>query len=131
MEVILKLQSTVVLVTLTLGVVVSLRSFYGFVVGSSYRLMDKVFASTFMVSLYIQLLFIAYVFSTTSFKYEESIQVTENAALTLFATVLTQGGRLITLKASDNSVKFRFRSIFYGMATGLLIYAFILAYQHA
>ena len=85
--------------------------------------MDKVFASTFMVSLYIQLLFIAYIFSTTSFKYEESIQVTENAALTLFATVLTQGGRLITLKASDNSVKFRFRSIFYGMATGLLIYA--------
>ena len=82
-----------------------------------------------MVSLYLQLLLIVYLFTTTSFKYEESISVTENAALTLFATILAQGGRLIILKASDNSVKFRFRSVFYGLATGLLIYAFLLAYQ--
>lgn len=129
MEIVEKLQTTITYVTLTLGIVVTLRSFYGFISGSVYKLMDKVFAGTFMVSLYIQLLFIVYLFTTTSFNYEESISVTENAALTLFATILTQGGRLITLKASDNSVKFRFRSIFYGLATGLLIYAFILAIQ--
>ena len=130
MEIILKLQSTIIHVALSLGIVVTLRSFYGFVNGSNYVMMDRVLASTFMVSLYLQLILIAYIFSSTSFKYEESLKVTENAALTLFATILAQGGRLITLKALDSSVKFRFRSIFYGLATGLLIYAYILAYQH-
>ena len=129
MEILDQLQTTIIHVTLTLGLVVTLRSFYGFVLGSEYKLMDRAFASTFMVSLYLQLLFIAYLFTTTSFKYEESIRVTENAALTLFATILAQGGRLIILKASDSSVKFRFRSVFYGLSTGRLIYAFLLAYQ--
>lgn len=129
MEIALKIQATVIHITLTLGIMVSLRSFYGFFSGSTHKLADKVFAGTFMVSLYIQLIMIAYVFLSFSFNYEESIKVTENAALSLFAALLAQGGRLIVLKANDNSVKFRFRSIFYGLATGLLIYAYLLTFQ--
>lgn len=130
MEVLIRIQDVIIHVTLTLGIIVSLRSFYGFFSDGKYTLLDSVFASTFMVSLYMQLVLVGYIFTNASFNYEESIRATENAALTLFATILAQGGRLIALRANDNSVKFRFRSIFYGLAAGLLIYAYVLALQH-
>ena len=130
MEFLIRIQDIIIHITLTLGIIVSLRSFYGFFSEGKYALLDSAFASTFIISLYIQLILVAYIFSNASFNYEESLLATENAALTLFATILAQGGRLIALRANDNSVKFRFRSIFYGLATGLLIYAYILALQH-
>ena len=129
MEVIVQIQNILILVSLIVGVLVSLRSFYGFFGGSSYTSVDKFASNIFIILLYVQVVLIAYIFTNSSFNYEESLKAIEHAALTLFATILTQGGRLIALRSGDDSVKFRFRSIYYGMATGLLIYAYIITLE--
>ncbi|MEM0940772.1 MAG: hypothetical protein AAF600_11455 [Bacteroidota bacterium] len=121
-----QVQTAIALVSLSVGVLISLRSFYGFFSESIYTTFDRIVANVFIISLYAQVIFIAYIFTNFSFNYEESLKVIEHAALTIFATIMTQVGRLITIRSSDNAVKFRFRSIYYGLATGLLIYAYII-----
>ncbi len=111
---------------LILGVTITLRSVYGYFMEVKYHNIDKNLSNVFIVLLYTQLVMEASYFLNVTFRYEDSLRAIEHVALTLFASIMTQGGRLITLKSSDNSVKFRFRSIYYGIATGLLIYAFIL-----
>jgi len=113
--------------SLFIGILVTLRSLIGYFAGGTYTPLDKALANAFIVFLYLQFIIELYTFLTASYRYEESLTAIEHIALTLFATLMTQGGRLITIKSSDNSVKFRFRSIYYGMATGLLIYAYILS----
>ncbi|MEM6735772.1 MAG: hypothetical protein AAF620_06860 [Bacteroidota bacterium] len=121
-----QIQTAVILISLSIGVLISLRSFYGFFSESTYKAFDRIVANVFIVSLYAQVIFIVYVFTNFSFNYEESLKAIEHAALIIFATILTQGGRLITIRSNDNSVKFKFRSIYYGLATGLLIYAYVI-----
>ncbi len=124
-----QIQEVVIIGSLVVGVLISLRSFYAFFSGSVYTKIDKSIANVFIVSLYVQVALMAYIFVNSSFNYEESLKAIEHAALTIFATILTQGGRLITLRAGDDTVKFRFRSIYYGLATGLLIYAYIITLE--
>ncbi len=126
MELITQIQSIVIHITLTVGILVTLRSLVGFFSGGNYLLIDRAFSNVFIYSLYLQLGFIVYIFLNASFNYEASLKAIEHAALTLFATLLTIGGRVISSSSNDDSVKFRFRGIFYGLATGLLIYACIL-----
>ena len=126
MELIKLIQSIVIHISLTVGVLVTLRSLIGYFSGGSYLLIDRAFSNVFVYSLYIQLGFIIYIFLNDSFNYEGSLKAIEHAALTLFATILTIGGRIISSSSSDHSVKFRFRGVFYGLATGLLIYACII-----
>jgi len=126
MEIITDLQEFAIYASLILGVLITLRSAIGYFGGGNYTYVDKIFANIFIVTLYTQFVIELYFFLTTTYRYEESLTAIEHMALTLFATIMTQGGRLITLKSSDNSVKFRFRGIYYGIATGLLIYAYVL-----
>ena len=127
MEILISLQEFTVYSALILGVLITLRSVIGYFGGGSYSYLDKIFANVFIVLLYAQFLIELYFFLSTTYRYEESLRAIEHIALTLFATIMTQGGRLITLKSSDNSVKFRFRGIYYGIATGLLIYAYVIS----
>lgn len=120
------IQTIATYASLILGILITLRSFIGFFMGGHYTNADKLFANVFIVTLYIQFFIELYFFLTSTLGYEDSLKATEHIALTLFATIMTQGGRIITLKSSDDSVKFRFRSIYYGLATGLLVYAYIL-----
>lgn len=126
MEILTGLQEFAIYSSLILGVIITLRSLIGYFGGGSYTHVDKIFANVFIVTLYAQFVIELYFLLTTTYRYEESLTAIEHMALTLFATLMTQGGRLITLKSSDNSVKFRFRGIYYGIATGLLIYAYLL-----
>ena len=50
----------------------------------------------------------------------------EHLSLVIVAVVFVQIGRLISIKSKDSIVKFRFRVIFYGLATALLIYSYFL-----
>lgn len=126
MEILTGLQEFSIYSSLILGVLITLRSIVGYFGDGNYTYIDKIFANIFIVMLYTQFLIELYSLLTTTYRYEESLTAIEHIVLTLFATIMTQGGRLITLKSSDNSVKFRFRGIYYGIATGLLIYAFLL-----
>jgi len=126
MELVTQLQSIIINISLFTGVLVTLRSFVGFFGNSSYLIIDRAFSGVFVYSLYIQIGFIIYIFLNASFNYEASLKAVEYAALTLFATILTTGGQIIASSTNDDSVKFRFRGIFYGLATGLLIYACII-----
>ena len=119
-------QSIIIYVSLILGIIITLRSFYGFLAGGNYGPQDRIFALSFLLILYLQFITELYIFYTSTFNYEDSLKATEHIALILFATIMTQGGRLISIRSNDNTVKFRFRSIYYGLATGLLIYAYIL-----
>ena len=126
MELTTFIQSIIIHISLTVGVLVTLRSLIGYFSGGSYLIIDRIFSNVFVYSLYLQLGFILYIFLNASFNYEASLKAVEHAALTLFATILTIGGRIISSSSNDHSVKFRFRGIFYGLATGLLIYACII-----
>ncbi|MEM6643658.1 MAG: hypothetical protein AAF616_11820 [Bacteroidota bacterium] len=122
-------QSVLVHVSLGIGLLLSIRSIFGFFTGVKYRQADTIFAVLFLCLLYLQLGIIAYIFKTQSFNYEASVRAIEHAALTLFATILTQSSNLITKRAQDDAVKFRFKSILYSLATGLLGYAYIIMFQ--
>lgn len=120
------LQLTSSYITLLIGVVITLKSLYGLFSGSSFGLGDRLLSNFFLLFLYLQFLSELFIFVTTRFRYEDSIRASEHIALTLFAVIMTTGGRIITSRSNDSLVKFRFRSLYYGVATGLLIYAFIL-----
>ena len=124
------IQEFAIYASLILGVIITSRSFIGYFGDGNYTYIDRIFSNIFIVVLYMQLVVEAYHFFTITYRYEESLKAIEHIALSLFATIMTQGGRLITLKSSDNSVKFRFRGTYYGIATGLLIYAYILGTSH-
>ena len=126
MDTINQLQHTVIHTALIVGIFLTLRSFIAFFSGGNYLTMDRVIANVFALSLYLQLGFITYIFLHGSFNYEASLKAIEHAALTLFATILTIGGKVIASSSNDAVVKFRFRGIFFGLATGLLIYACII-----
>jgi len=127
MEILTGLQEFAIFSSLILGVVITLRSVVGYFGGGKYTYVDKIFANIFIIVLYAQFVIELYSLLTNTYRYEESLTAIEHIALTLFAVIMTQGGRLITLKSSDNSVKFRFRGIYYGIATGLLIYAYLIS----
>jgi len=130
MDILKGIQEFAVYASLILGVWVTLRSFIGYFGGFKYTYVHKIFAKVFIIMLYTQLVIEAFHFFTTAYGYEDSLKAIEHIVLTVFAALMTMAGRFITLQSSDNSVKFRFRSIFYGVATGLLIYAYVLEASH-
>ncbi|MEQ9468216.1 MAG: hypothetical protein RLN88_12435 [Ekhidna sp.] len=112
--------------SLTLGIVLTVRSLYGNFSGVEYGIMDRSLGVSFLLALYTQTLLEGWIFFTSTYRYEESLIAMGHFALIILATILTQAGRFISKKASDHSVKFRFRSIYDGIATGLLLYGYIL-----
>lgn len=121
-------QMIAVYANLLIGVFITFRSLYGLFASGTYGNKDRILSNFFIIFLGAQFLSELLLFLTTKYRYEESIRASEHITLTFFALVMTIGGRIIATKSSDHSVKFRFRSIYYGVATGLLLYAFVLAF---
>ena len=121
-----KLISVISYVSLTLGIALTVRSLYGYFSGAAYGIPDQSVGMGFMLSLYTQTVLEGFIFFTSSYRYEESLVAMGHFALIILAMLLAQAGRFISMKASDHSVKFRFRSIYDGIATGLILYGYIL-----
>lgn len=127
MEIIIsKLLTVASNVSLTLGVALTIRSLFGYFSGAEYRIIDQSLGVSFLLALYILTFLVGWIFFTSTYRYEESLVAMAHLALIILATILTQAGRFISIKANDNSVKFRFRSIYYGIASGLLFYGYII-----
>lgn len=114
---------TLGITALIVGFTISIRSIYGYFAGIKYLDFDRALALIFLVILYISLLLELVVFFTSTFTYEESFKAMEQLALFIVAVASAQTGRMISSKSGDDTVKFRFRSVFYSITTGLLIYS--------
>lgn len=123
---ILEIQQIILLLGIGVGILVTIRSFYGLLFSAEFTKFDKIIGMIFPGLLLIEIMLTIYILTTSSFNYEESLRAVEFAALIIFSSLLTVGGRFITSQSSDHVVRFRFRSIYFGLATGLLIYAFII-----
>jgi hypothetical protein len=117
---------TISLLSIILGVSNSIKSIWSFFAGIAYTLFDKNLAIIFIVVLYLRYALDLLVFLTTTYNYEESFRAIEHMALVTVAVAAATVGRFIARNSSDDSVKFRFRSVFYSIATGLLVYAFFI-----
>lgn len=118
------LHQTVIIVALLVAVIISVRSIYGLFSGVHYADYDRVLANFLIIFVYLQLVFELVYFFGSTHTYEESFEAIEHIVLIVVATAATQVGRLISVQSQDDAVKFRFRSVFYGIATGLLLVSY-------
>lgn len=109
-------------------VIAVLKSLIGLFAGTNYTKFDKIVAVALVGMMHLQLLtgLVLYFFYSPFITYNMSDQVSrfwsvEHLALMLFAVVAAQVGRSISKKTQDAQVKFRFQSIFFGMALVLMI----------
>ncbi len=109
-------------------VIAVLKSLVGLFAGTNYTKFDKIVAVALVGMMHLQLLtgLVLYFFYSPFITYNMSDQVSrfwsvEHLALMLFAVVAAQVGRSISKKTQDAQVKFRFQSIFFGMALVLMI----------
>lgn len=123
MDLINNIHNQLIFVTLAIGLIVTVRAIYAYYSQIKTTLYDLVLCNSFTLTVTTQALLILSILLFSSFNYEESLRAIEDGALTLFALISTLIGRLIAKKASDHSVRFRFKSVFFGLATGLLLYA--------
>ena len=120
------LRTSITILTLMAGLVISIKSIMSLFSGLSYGPFDRILAQFFIVFIYIQFALEVILFFSSTHTYEESFEAIEHIALVTVATAAVQIGRMISTKTDDDLVKFRFRSIFYGIATFLLGYSFFL-----
>lgn len=125
-EIFLTARMTVTILTLAAGAILSLKSILSFFSGLKYSEFDNVLAQFFIVAVYIQFALELINFFGSTHTYEESFEAIEHIALITVATACAQVGRMISIKSDDDLVKFRFRTIFYGTATLLLLYSYVL-----
>lgn len=125
-DLILVARTTITLLTLMAGFVISAKSALSFFSGLKYTTFDNVLAKFFIVLIYTQFAFEVIHFFGSTHTYEESFEAIEHIALVTVATAAVQVGRMISIKSDDDLVKFRFRSVFYGIATFLLAYSYFL-----
>ena len=125
-QILYNIHETLSLLTMLIGFSLTVRSLYSFFSDAHYNLLDKALAIFFIVFIYVQLALQLVIFSIKTYSYEESFAALEHLSLVIVAVVFVQIGRLISIKSKDSIVKFRFRVIFYGLATALLIYSYFL-----
>ncbi len=125
-EIFLTARMTVTILTLAAGAILSLKSVLSFFSGLKYSEFDNVLAKFFIVAIYLQFGLELVNFFGSTHTYEESFEAIEHIALITVATAAAQVGRMISIKSGDDLVKFRFRTIFYGTATLLLLYSYVL-----
>lgn len=122
----LTIRITVMILTLLTGFVLSVKSIFSLFYSLRHTELDRIFANFFIILVYSQfLLEIVHTFGSAH-SYEESFRIIEHVALITVATAFVQIGRMIIIKSNDNLVKFRFSTVFYGIATFLLTYSFLL-----
>lgn len=125
-DIILTISTTVTILTLIGGFIITLKSILSFFSGLKYTEFDNVLAKFFIVLIYLQFVLELFNFFGTTHSYEESFEAIEHIALVTVATIAVQVGRMVSIKSEDDQVKFRFRSVFYGIATFLLAYSYLL-----
>ncbi len=125
-DIFLTASTTVTILTLAAGILLSLKSILSFFSGLKYSEFDNVLAQFFIVTIYVQFALELINFFGSTHTYEESFEAIEHIALITVATAAAQVGRMISLKSGDDVVKFRFRTIFYGISTLLLVYSYLL-----
>ena len=125
-NILLTALTTAIVLSLVSGLLISFKSLLSLFYGLKYSTFDTVLAKFFIILIYSQFALELIDFFGSSHTYEESLEAIEHIALVTVATALVQIGRMISIKSDDDLVKFRFRSFFYGMATILLAYSFLL-----
>lgn len=125
-DLVLIIRTTITILTLMAGFVISSKSALSFFSGLSYTPFDNILAKFFIILIYLQFAIEVVNFLSSSHTYEESFEAIEHIALVTVATISVQVGRMISIKSDDDLVKFRFRSVFYGIATFLLAYSYFL-----
>lgn len=123
-EIIEIIRDVVVISALITGLTITIKSIYSFIGNKHYKDMDRVLSNFFIVLVYASVALQLFLFFSASYSYEESIHAIEQIALVIVAVASSQIGRTISIKSNDDLVRFRFRSTFYGIATGLLMYAY-------
>ena len=125
-DILLTARMSVTILTLMAGLVISSKSILSLFYGLKYSEFDSVLAKFFIILIYLQFVLELYYFFGSKHTYEESFEALEHIALVTVATVAVQIGRMISIKSEDDLVKFRFRSVFYGIATFLLAFSYLL-----
>ncbi len=112
------------------------KSLIGLFSGGTYQKLDNVLAASFVGTMHLQLLLglILYFFvsplvaEARAMGYGAAMKepdlrfwAIEHLALMILAAVFAQAGRSISKKSSDDVVRFRFQSIFFGAAMLLII----------
>lgn len=121
---------------LLLVIILILKSLVGLFNSGNYTKLDNILSASFVGLMHLQLLIglVLYFFlspmTDMAFKdfgsamkdSELRFWAVEHFIVMLFAVVAAQVGRSISKKANDHSVKFRFQSIFYGVALLLMLF---------
>ncbi|MEQ9403343.1 MAG: hypothetical protein RIM99_07160 [Cyclobacteriaceae bacterium] len=125
-DILLVSRTTVTILTLFSGLIIVTKSVLSLFSGLKYTEFDSILGKFFIVLIYIQFVLEVINFFGSTHTYEESFKAIEHIALVTVATVATQIGRIISIRSDDDLVKFRFRSVYYGIATFLLAYSYLL-----
>ena len=112
------------------------KSLIGLFGSGTYKKLDNILSASFIGGMHLQLLIGLIMYFATSPVVNEAMRMgmgnamrdkelrfwaVEHITLMILAVVFAQVGRTISKKASDDSVKFRFQSIFYGAALLLIL----------
>jgi len=117
------------------SIVVILKSLVGLFGSMEYKKLDNILAASFVGFMHLQLLIglVLYVFlspiTTSAFQsMSEAMSnpdirywVVEHITVMILAVIAAQVGRSISKKSDDSVVKFRFQSIFFGIAFFLMM----------
>lgn len=125
-DILLVARNSITVLTLLAGLVISTKSILSLFYGLKYTDFDNILARFFIILIYLQFLLEIYYFFGSTHTYEESFEALQHIALVTVATAFVQIGRMISIKSDDDLVKFRFRSVFYGIATFLLAFSYLL-----
>lgn len=107
--------------------IVIIKSVIGWLGGTSYTKFDRISAPVFVGFMHLQLLLgLILYFISPLVNYQMGEKVSrywsaEHIAIMILAVVAAQIGRSISKKASDDSVKFRFQTIFFGLSILLIL----------
>ena len=121
---------------LLLAVVLVVKSLIGLFGGGKYSKLDNILSASFVGFMHTQLLLGIYLYFTSSLvktafldfgaamkDSELRFWSVEHISVMILAIVAAQGGRSIMKRASDDSVKFRFQAIFFGVSLLLMLFA--------
>ena len=110
------------------AVVVVIKSVIGWLGNTNYTKFDKILAPSYVGLMHLQLLLgllLYFVYSPlVTYNMKDPVErywSVEHIALMIFAVIAAQAGRSISKKSSDDQVKFRFQTIFFGLSILLVL----------
>lgn len=112
---------------LLVSIVVIIKSLIGWLGNTSYSKLDKALAPSFVGLMHLQLLLgliLYFISPLVTYNMGDKISrywSVEHIAMMILAVAAAQIGRSISKKANDDQVKFRFQTIFFGIALLLIL----------